>query len=151
MSATIPARKAVKTTQLPGNVTSHEVDGTQQSQNSEPASLYTVAMTAINFVTFLFSLLAVDIHYTLRRSTMSERAASSGIVPKWLHHILRPSEPYGTYYRTKQKKLMRMEAEDAFRLRNRTLVVMAGSLIGAVVGAWWLVGRIYQRWVYIAS
>lgn len=108
-------------------------------------------MTAVNFVTFLFSLLAVDMHYTLRRSTIGEGATTTGILPKWLHRILHPFEPYDTYYRTKQRKLMRMEAEDAFRLRNRTLIVMAVSVIGAVTGALWLGGRIYDRWLAVAS
>ena len=42
-------------------------------------------------------------------------------------------------------------AEDAFRLRNRTLIVMAVSVIGAVTGALWLGGRIYDRWLAVAS
>lgn len=104
-------------------------------------------MTALNFVAFLFSLLAVDLHYTLRRSAMG--ATVPGIMPRWLHRITRPTEPYETYYRTKQKKLMRMEAEEAFRLRNRTLVVLAASVMGMVVGVWYVAGRVWVRLVRV--
>lgn len=44
MSATAPARKAVKTTQLPGSLASQQVDATSQPQDEEPASLYTVSL-----------------------------------------------------------------------------------------------------------
>lgn len=100
-------------------------------------------MTAINFTAFLFSLVAVDIHYTLRRSAMG--ATAPGIMPRWLHRILRPAEPYENYYKTKQKKLMRMEAEDAFRWRNRTLLVLTVAVLGSIIGFWYFAGRVYSR------
>jgi hypothetical protein len=99
-------------------------------------------MTAINFIAFLFSLVAVDIHYTLRRSATG--ATAPGIMPRWLHNILRPSEPYENYYRTRQKQLMRMEAEEAFQLRNQTLVVLGILCVGFMAGTWYFAGRAYQ-------
>ncbi|KAJ3499333.1 hypothetical protein NLG97_g423 [Lecanicillium saksenae] len=105
----------------------------------EPATLYKIIMTPINFVSFIVSLLLVDIHYT--RLRMHTHAESRGRLPNWLHDILYRKQPYEDmrkssdvgsdvvrepwYYHSKQKKLMKMEAEEAFLLRGRVLVALA--------------------------
>ena len=123
-------------------------------------------MTGFNFVSFLFSLLLVDIHYTMRRQSTAATTSSSpgSLLPSWLHQLLHPTEPYEAspigqgpggrggrggrgYYHSHQKKLFRMEAEDAFRLRNRTLVVLGGLAMGAMGLVWYLAGRAYRRWL----
>ncbi len=92
-------------------------------------------MTPVNFVSFLVSLVLVDIHYT--RLRMHTHAESRSRLPNWLHNLLYRKHPYeymrqkknGShepwYYHSKQKKLMKMEAEDAFRLRGTVLVGLA--------------------------
>lgn len=99
-------------------------------------------MTPVIFVSFLASLAWVDFRYTLMRSHSHSDATSR--MPRWLHTLLYRDTPYqyvrvdrskldapttgddGTkwYYHTKQRKLMRMEAEDAFRIRGSVLVVL---------------------------
>ncbi|OAR01992.1 hypothetical protein LLEC1_00096 [Akanthomyces lecanii] len=92
-------------------------------------------MTPINFVSFLISLVLVDIHYS--RLRMHTHAESRTRLPNWLHDLLYHKHPYegmrqrpsglheSWYYHSKQKKLMKLEAEDAFRLRSTVLVGLA--------------------------
>lgn len=100
-------------------------------------------MTPINFVSFLFSLLLVDYRYTMIRS--HNHAEESTRLPRWLHSLLyRPKpDPRGShdaYYHSNQKKLMRLEATEAFRLRN-TILFLAVLGLGAVLGGVWYVTR----------
>ncbi|KAK0383111.1 hypothetical protein NLU13_9024 [Sarocladium strictum] len=145
MASASTARKVVKTSQLPQAPAPSPSDLAHDCQDGQPATLYSFLMTAINFVAFLFSLVAVDIHYTLRRSAMG--VPVPWLMPRWLHQLLRPQEPYENYYHTKQKKLLRMEAEEAFQLRNRTLVFLGVSVMGGMGLAWYFTDKIYQRWV----
>lgn len=103
-----------------------------------------ILMTAVNFIAFLFSLLAVEAHYTLRRSSLT--ASSSG---SWLRRLLLPGEAGENYYHSHQKKLFKMEAEDAFRMRNRTLVVLVALMIGGMGLLWYLTGVLYRRWMLV--
>lgn len=92
-------------------------------------------MTPINFVSFLVSLVLVEIHYS--RLRMHTHAVARSRLPNWLHHMLYHNRPYEDarqkpsgvqepwYYHSKQRKLMKMEAEEAFRLRGRVLVGLA--------------------------
>lgn len=111
-------------------------------------------MTPINFVTFLFSLLLVELHYTIKRSHNHNDGASR--LPAWLHHLLYKPEPYqyvrkgnkspqagSWFYHSKQKKLMKMEAEEAFAMRNTVLLLLT-VLVAAATGA----SCVFLRWVY---
>ncbi|KAJ6786873.1 hypothetical protein PWT90_00014 [Aphanocladium album] len=118
-----------------------------------------IIMTPINFVSFLVSLVLVDIHYT--RLRMHTHAESRSRLPNWLHDILYRRHPYEDlhqrpggiqepwYYHSKQKKLMKMEAEDAFRLRGTVLVGLAvaaatgttAALYSLKVLVSWLLGK----------
>ncbi|OAA64077.1 hypothetical protein ISF_04786 [Cordyceps fumosorosea ARSEF 2679] len=114
------------------------------ADEAEPGTLYKLFMTPIYFVSFLVSLTLVDIHYTQLR--MHTHAESRSRLPSWLHDILysrysyqdsqwKPSdvtEPW--HYHSKQKKLMRMEAEDAFRLRGTVIAGLAGLAVAAAAG-----------------
>jgi hypothetical protein len=109
-------------------------------------------MTPINFVTFLFSLLFVDIRYSLARSHIHPEAPSR--LPPWLHKLVyRPLTYGGTgadgqpYYHTMQRKLLKMEASEAFRLRNTVLALLTIGGIGAVVGSWYLVSEVFRHWI----
>ncbi|EAA34688.1 hypothetical protein GE21DRAFT_1051 [Neurospora crassa] len=120
------------------------------------SALYKVVMTPIIFVSFVISLAIVDLKYTMHRSHYhAERRPSR--LPPWLHRIVYKYRPYhytavdengkpvenmDGYYHSKQRKLMAMEADDAFQMR-RTVVaslVLAGMV--AIWGAWWTL-----RWV----
>ena len=115
-------------------------------------------MTPINFVTFLVSLWLVDYHYHHQREY--ESAARQGHhdsrLPAWLHRLVyKPQQPYcwagpgaatssssnggetRWYYHSKQKKLMRLHAAEAFEMRNPVLfaVVLATAAV-LLVGVW---------------
>ncbi|KAI0176165.1 hypothetical protein GGR52DRAFT_347978 [Hypoxylon sp. FL1284] len=122
-------------------------------------------MTPINFITFILSLYLVDSHYHDRRmQEHSERYGRlpSWPLPSWLDRLLFRPQPYGWvgrqvttstttttttttpngarperwYYHTKQKKLMKMEAADAFELRRPVLLVLAAVAVGATWALW---------------
>jgi hypothetical protein len=101
-----------------------------------------VIMTPVIFVSFLVSLAWVDFRYTIVRSHNHD-SGDRGRMPGWLHHVIYRRSPYQyvkvkeaapqgrddtrwePYYHSKQRKLMRMEVEDAFQVRSHVLVVMA--------------------------
>jgi hypothetical protein len=120
-------------------------------------------MTPINFVTFLVSLYIVDRQYMDERvrrhgprhaqaPSMQPSASSSS----WLQRLLYTPRPYEWvdrrpappnrdderyYYHSKQKKLMKMEAADAFALRRPVILGLAllaalALLLAARLGAW---------------
>lgn len=114
-------------------------------------------MTPVNLVTFLLSLYLVDCYYQTQR--WLSHSAPQGRFQGWLHVIYRP-QPYSWigggpappnksderwYYHTKQQKLMRMEASDAFGMRNVVLV----GLIAVGVGMTWAVWQLaWTAWFY---
>lgn len=83
-------------------------------------------MTPIIFVSFLISLAWVDLRYTITRSHFHSSARRW--MPQWIHHIV-----YREYYHSKQRKLMRMEVNDAFEMRDSVVAVLG---ILAMVGIW---------------
>ena len=121
-----------------------------------------MVMTPINFVTFIFSLVIVDLRYTLLRSQSHSRAPSR--LPGWLSAILYREQPYSYetrlhdargragedgpwYYHTKQKKLLKMEADEAFKFRTTMLFLLGTCMMGAVVGFLYLVRGLFRRWI----
>ncbi|KAH6895105.1 hypothetical protein B0T10DRAFT_557344 [Thelonectria olida] len=103
----------------------------------QPSALYSMFMTPVNLTVFLLSLVIVDLRYSLARA---ENASGRGVwpwLPVWLRRVvlsLRREKPYGgsTYYHSKQKKLMKMEADEAFQLHG---LVLAALVVLAVVSA----------------
>jgi hypothetical protein len=110
-------------------------------------------MTPINFVTFLLSLYLVDYHYETRREHMYPAQTRVGLLPGWLHRIIYRPQPYARvgdhggpspaeknrgpwHYHTKQRKLMKMEASDAFEMRKTVLVGLLIASIGIAWGVW---------------
>lgn len=89
-------------------------------------------------------------------------------MPRWLHTLLYREAPYQYvrvdpsqpdapttgdegarwHYHTKQRKLMKMEAEDAFRIRGSVLVVLGLFAVAAT----WLVWRVsWWLWTIITT
>lgn len=106
-------------------------------------------MTPIIFVTFLASLVLVDLSYSIKRSHLHPEEYSSRL-PHWLHRIIYRYQPYQYvqvdrdgnpirdsayqgFYHSKQRKLMKMEVDDAFQIRGTVLFVMG---ILAMISAW---------------
>lgn len=116
-----------------------------------------LVMTPVIFVSFLTSLAWVEFHYSLRRAHSHSEEPSA--LPQWLHRIVYREAPYkyirasstkpkapaaddeGSrwYYHRKQRKLMKMEADDAFQIRRTVLVVLALLGIAASWVLWWVV------------
>lgn len=111
-------------------------------------------MTPVIFISFLASLAWVDFRYMLMRSHTHSDATSR--MPRWLHTLLYRDTPYQYvrvdrskpntptagdqetkwHYHTKQRKLMRMEAEDAFRIRGSVVVILGLLALAASWIAW---------------
>ncbi|ROW11562.1 hypothetical protein VMCG_01470 [Cytospora schulzeri] len=137
----------------------------QSRGNASPKKLsttiYNLVMTPVIFVSFLTSLAWVEFRYSLRRSHSHSEEPSA--LPRWLHRIVYREAPYkyvkmsptkakapaasdeGTrwYYHRKQRKLMKMEVDDAFQIRRTVLVVL--GLLGVVASwaLWWVVWWIW--------
>ncbi len=116
-----------------------------------------VIMTPVNFVTFLISLLLVDLRYT--RVRMHAHSNRGSRLPTWLHDILYHRQPYddvggrraGTnreewHYHSNQKKLMKMEAEEAFRLRGTVLLLFAVLAATVTGGTLYVANRLVYNW-----
>jgi len=120
-------------------------------------------MTPLIFISFVVSLAIVDFRYSLRRSRHhTESSQNNGPrqtatrTPSWLHRLLfkyryvavsetsdnqQPSDEkyrsrWGTYYHTKQRKLLKMEAADAFEIRSTVLALLGILSLGLVWGVW---------------
>lgn len=105
-------------------------------------------MTPIIFASFLISLLIVDLRYAAMRSHFHPEDYSTRL-PRWLHRILYRYQPYQYvrvgkdgkpttqhayqgFYHSKQRKLMKMEVDDAFQIRGTVLFVL--GILAMVVG-----------------
>lgn len=122
-------------------------------------------MTPINFTSFLFSLVIVDVHYTFMR--LRYHAEAPGLLPSWLHRLLFCLQRYrdahargvdgaaqtrdgsdGWHYHSDQRRLMEMEAEDAFKIQSTVLVVLGLAIMGAAVAAFYLTIRLCRYWLW---
>lgn len=137
-------------------------------------------MTPIIFVSFLFSLAWVEFCYTLNRShthvgadgrPLGKTPARTHRMPPWLHRIAYRRQEYqdeirgtgeqqlkpgtaGTgddfHYHSMQRKLLKMEAAEAFHIRTTVLCVLGLVTAGMTwlatrtiwVGAAWLWQRL---------
>ncbi|KAK4130426.1 hypothetical protein BT67DRAFT_437023 [Trichocladium antarcticum] len=122
--------------------------------------------TPLIFISFLVSLAIVDLrHSALRAHYHADSAGRPSRLPRWLHRLvyryqrLRPVDEHGRpfpvtvgehgggdgggegYYHSKQRKLMRMEAAEAFEIRNGVMVVL--GVLG--LAAWWAAWRAVSR------
>ena len=109
-------------------------------------------MTPLLFTSFLFSLLLVDLRYSALRAHYHADGQSQRL-PRWLHRIVYRYRPYrygdgpdgaggDGHYHSNQRKLMRMEAEEAFELRGGVLV----ALVVVGLGMLWMVWRVVAGW-----
>ncbi|KAK3397732.1 hypothetical protein B0T20DRAFT_355588 [Sordaria brevicollis] len=118
---------------------------------SGQSTLYKVVMTPIIFVSFILSLAIVDLKYSMHRSHYHAESRPSRL-PPWLHRIVYKYRPYqytavdengkpvedkDGYYHSKQRKLMAMEADDAFQMRGIVVVGLVLTSFMAVWGVWW--------------
>ncbi len=125
-----------------------------------------LVMTPINFASFILSLVLVDMQYSLRR--VHSHAEAPSRLPSWLHSLLFCPQPYyqparygkdavpggggsrgsssEPYYHSNQRRLMEMEAEEAFRMRNTVLIVFGLVVAGAAGAVWFFATRLYRYW-----
>lgn len=114
-------------------------------------------MTPVNFVAFLFSLLLVDVRYNITRAYGHPDPTSR--LPPWLHQLFYRRQPYQQhnatthdqpgrwYYHSKQKKLMRMEASEAFEMHTSMLLGLAVVGIVATAMFYYAVSRLYYAFL----
>ncbi|KAL1841506.1 hypothetical protein VTJ49DRAFT_6997 [Mycothermus thermophilus] len=140
-------------------------------------AVYKLIMTPVIFISFLVSLALVDLRYSALRAHYHPDDQHRGRMPAWLHRIIyryrpyryqavddkgrpaertpmSPSSPPGSgrqaedYYHSKQRKLMKMEAEEAFEMRGIVVVVLGLVSLGAVWAVWkvlaWIVMGIFH-------
>lgn len=111
-------------------------------------------MTPVIFVTFLISLVVVDYRYSQMRSH-NHPEDYPGRLPRWLHRTIYHYRPYqyvrigkdgkptkdrvySGFYHSKQRKLMKMEVEDAFQIRGTVLFILGVLVIVAAWSLWQL-------------
>ncbi|KAK8140260.1 hypothetical protein PG984_000326 [Apiospora sp. TS-2023a] len=117
-----PAEPKKKATAAPARPETEKEDENENAEEAqEQSKLYRMVMTPVNLISFVLGLWLVDLRYRLRRARDHPHPPSASFMSSW---IWRPKEePF--YYHSKQRKLMRMEASEAFRLRNRVIIGLA--------------------------
>ncbi|SPQ18899.1 71a70ed5-14ee-4d00-97da-034e1f121df3 [Thermothielavioides terrestris] len=120
-------------------------------------------MTPLILVSFLVSLALVDLRYSALRAHYHADADQASRLPRWLHRIVYRYRPYRyvavdergrpvaegrprspgspgreaeDYYHSKQRKLMKMEAAEAFEIRGSVLVALGLLSLGVFWAAW---------------
>ncbi|EEU48349.1 uncharacterized protein NECHADRAFT_98627 [Fusarium vanettenii 77-13-4] len=132
------------------------------TSGEQPSTLYSLIMTPINITVFLLSLFLVDLRYTqgrINRYGDGDNGAgrSSRWIPRWFtqpyQHIGHTDhDAHGSWhYHSKQKKLMKMEAEEAFQMRSHVLVLLAVMVVLGMSAAWYLTSRLYHGVVSLAA
>lgn len=151
---------------------SHASQASQSSQPSgQPQNIiYKAVMTPIIFVSFLLSLAWVEFRYSVLRSHSHDNNNTKNSntddcrhpwMPSWLHKLVYrrqdyqyvvvrrnetdkadPKQKNERYYHSMQRKLLKMETDEAFRIRTTVLAIIAGgaavAIWGAVAGVRWL-------------
>lgn len=117
-------------------------------------------MTPITFVTFLFSLLIVDVRYSITRAYSHPDPNSR--LPPWLHQVIYRRRPYQQqqqqrngagdqpgrwYYQTKQKKLMKMEASEAFEMHTSVMLMLAVTATTVAGVSGYVASRLYYAFL----
>ncbi|KAL2269935.1 hypothetical protein VTJ83DRAFT_2119 [Remersonia thermophila] len=132
------------------------------------SAVHKLIMTPVIFVTFLVSLALVDLRYSVLRAHYHPDDQPHGRMPAWLHRIIYRYRPYRyqnvndkgrpvgktpaspssppwsgrqgeDYYHSKQRKLMKMEAEEAFEMRGTVVVVLGVVSLTVAWAAWKMV------------
>ncbi|RSL68460.1 hypothetical protein CEP53_002573 [Fusarium sp. AF-6] len=131
------------------------------NSGEQPSTLYSLIMTPINITVFLLSLFLVDLRYTQGRINRYGNGDNSGRSPRWMPRWF--TQPYqhightdhdahgSWHYHSKQKKLMKMEAEEAFQMRSTVLVLLAVMVALGTSAAWYLTSRLYHGVVSLAA
>ncbi|RGP72809.1 hypothetical protein FSPOR_2556 [Fusarium sporotrichioides] len=123
----------------------------ENAGNNQPSTIYSLVMTPINLTVFLLSLLLVDFRHTAGRNNFyAAGSQQTRWIPRWL---LQPYQHIGHndddahgrwHYHSKQKKLMKMEADEAFQMRSTVLVFMAVALALATSAVWLVTSSLYH-------
>lgn len=120
-------------------------------------------MTPINITVFILSLFLVDLRYTQGRIRRygdgdgDNGDRSSRWMPRWFsqpyQHIGHTDhDAHGRWhYHSKQKKLMKMEADEAFQMRSTVLVLLAVMAALGTSAAWYLTSRLYHGVISLAA
>ncbi|KAK4128239.1 hypothetical protein N657DRAFT_561766 [Parathielavia appendiculata] len=146
----------------------------------EPPALYKLIMTPLMFISFLVSLALVDLRYSALRAHYHAGPSQSSRLPRWLHRLVYRYQPYRyvtvadplgspgrspaspgspgspgiegeDYYHSKQRKLMKMEAAEAFEIRGWVVTVMGlvsmGVFWAGLKLVCWGLGAV-RVWIY---
>ncbi|KAK7416121.1 hypothetical protein QQX98_005449 [Neonectria punicea] len=138
-------------------------NGSDDQRPKQPSALYSMIMTPVNLVVFLVSLAIVDLRYTVARANNSYYDVG---VPRWLpgwlterlrrlvslfraqsyRHLGASAQDLSGdwHYHSKQKKLMKMEAAEAFQLHGTVLAVLGVIAAGLTVMVYYVSSRAYH-------
>lgn len=108
-------------------------------------------MTPIIFISFIVSLTYVDFRHSSDRAHYHADMDDSRM-PRWLHRVLYRHRRYeyvpvdkdgkplqrnaDSHYHSKQRKLMKMEAAQAFEIRNTVLIILGFIAMTVLWGVW---------------
>lgn len=115
-------------------------------------------MTPINLTVFLLSLILVDMNYTKNRINTYGYTHSDlpWFYPRWVARYVWP-QPYqhvgggakGSkanerwHYHSKQKKLLKLEADEAFQMRSTILVLLSVVAALATSAVWFIASKAF--------
>src|SRR5437016_3415661 len=121
-------------------------------------------MTPVIFISFVVSLSLVDLRHSANRSNYHAEPEASRL-PRWLHRIIYRYRRYeyvpvgdhvrpvgeraesDSFYHSKQRKLMKMEAAEAFEIRSTVLVILALVSLCVLWGFWSMATWFYRHGV----
>ncbi|KAK8055531.1 hypothetical protein PG993_000758 [Apiospora rasikravindrae] len=137
-----PAEPKKMATAAPARPEPTKDAGNENAEEAQQQSkLYRIVMTPINLISFVLGLWLVDLRYRCQREhdhahprphPHQTSSSSYYYLPAWLWWPRRPAdEPF--YYHSKQRKLLRMEASEAFNMRNS---VLFGLVLAAMFVLW---------------
>lgn len=132
----------------------------------QQSTIYKLVVTPVVFISFVISLTLVDFRHSVSRSHFHAESGDSRL-PVWLHRVVYRYQRYQyvpvgedgrrlpqpetanqhLYYHSKQRKLMKMEADEAFEIRNIVLVAMA--LVGVCI--MWALWRVLWWGLFVVG
>ncbi|PNY27866.1 Uncharacterized protein TCAP_02199 [Tolypocladium capitatum] len=159
----------------PAMAAGRKADVETSRQTREPSTLYKLVVTPVAFISFLLALALVDLRYSLVRLRSHAQApsrlpawlyallfrqqpyreslrgrhrgpssSSSPLYPSSSSSSQQGSTQW--HYHNNQRKLIEMEAAEAFEIRDTVLVVLALAAAGGIGAALYAASWLHHHW-----